>query len=435
MNTSQENNDVQGERSHQLKDSPLGRIPEDWDVVTVNEVAKITTGDKDTQDRDDAAPYPFFVRSQTVERIGSFSFDGEVVLTAGDGVGVGKVFHYYVGRFDFHQRVYCIHSFTKEMDGNFFFQYFRQNFMSRVTMFSAKGSVDSVRLAMISEMFLPQPLKAEQDKLAKILSTVDRAIEQTEALIAKQRRIKTGLMQDLLTWGIDEHGNLRSEQTHQFKDSPLGRIPVEWEVERWSQVCSKIQDGTHFSPRTDSSAEFKYVTSKNIKFGFLDLSDVEYIDKRQHDEIYKRCNVCFGDVLLTKDGANTGNAAINFLNEEFSTLSSVALIRPLEGKLTSMFLLQTILSESGQRLIKDAMSGLAITRVTLEIINNLLMKVPPVKEQKSIGQFLAVQDEGIKSEAKILAKLRSLKTALMQDLLTGKVRVTPILNESKEVNT
>ena len=211
------------------------------------------------------------------------------------------------------------------------------------------------------------PPKHEQTKIAEILSTVDRAIEQTEVLIAKQQRIKTGLMHDLLTRGIDKHGNLRSEQTHRFKDSPLGRIPVEWEVEKWSHVCSKIQDGTHFSPRTDSSAEFKYVTSKNIKFGFLDLSDVEYIDKRQHDEIYKRCDVCHGDVLLTKDGANTGNSAINFLKEEFSLLSSVALIRPLENKLTSMFLLQTILSENGQQLIKDAMSGLAIARVTLEI--------------------------------------------------------------------
>ena len=71
--------------------------------------------------------------------------------------------------------------------------------------------------------------KAEQAKIAEVLSTVDRAIEQTEALIAKQQRIKTGLMQDLLTRGMDEHGNLRSEQTHKFKDSPLGRIPVEWD--------------------------------------------------------------------------------------------------------------------------------------------------------------------------------------------------------------
>ena len=75
----------------------------------------------------------------------------------------------------------------------------------------------------------PEFDKAEQAKIAEVLSTVDRAIEETEALIAKQQRIKTGLMQDLLIRGIDEHGNLRSEQTHKFKDSPLGRIPVEWE--------------------------------------------------------------------------------------------------------------------------------------------------------------------------------------------------------------
>ena len=72
--------------------------------------------------------------------------------------------------------------------------------------------------------------QTEQSKIAEILSTVDQAIDQTEALIAKQQRIKTGLMQDLLTRGIDENGNLRSEETHEFKDSPLGRIPVEWEV-------------------------------------------------------------------------------------------------------------------------------------------------------------------------------------------------------------
>ena len=80
-----------------------------------------------------------------------------------------------------------------------------------------------------AEVVLPID-KAEQAKIAEVLSTVDRAIEQTEALIAKQQRIRTGLMQDLLTRGIDEHGDLRSEQTHEFKDSPLGGF-------RWSGRC------------------------------------------------------------------------------------------------------------------------------------------------------------------------------------------------------
>jgi hypothetical protein len=86
--------------------------------------------------------------------------------------------------------------------------------------------------------------KPEQTKIAEILSTVDRAIEQTEALIAKQQRIKTGLMQDLLTRGIDERGNLRSEQTHQFKDSRLGRIPVEWEVGELESVSEFVTSGS-----------------------------------------------------------------------------------------------------------------------------------------------------------------------------------------------
>jgi type I restriction enzyme S subunit len=85
--------------------------------------------------------------------------------------------------------------------------------------------------------------KSEQSKIAEVISTVDRAIEQTEGLIAKQQRIKIGLMQDILTHGIDEHGNLRSEETHEFKDSPLGRIPVEWEVLTTGEVTKSLVPG------------------------------------------------------------------------------------------------------------------------------------------------------------------------------------------------
>jgi len=396
-----------------------------WQTKSLRDLATINYGRSPAAILAEDGLYPV-VGTGGSERLGNdYLHDGESIILGRKGT-IDRVY-FAMGRFWTIDTAYFLTDFTESVPR--WLYYFLQTIDLR-QMNEATG-VPSLSRDLLYKIEILTPPKPDQTKIAEILSTVDRAIEQTEALIAKQQRIKTGLMQDLLTRGIDEHGNLRSERTHQFKDSPLGKIPVEWEVEKWSQVCRKIQDGTHFSPRTDSSAEFKYVTSKNIKFGFLDLSDVEYIDKGQHNEIYTRCDVCLGDVLLTKDGANTGNAAINLLNEEFSLLSSVALIRPLESKLTSMFLLQTILSESGQRLIKDAMSGLAITRVTLEIINNFLMKVPPIQEQKNMGQFLAVQDERIKSEAKKLAKLRSLKTALMQDLLTGKKRVTDLLDDTE----
>ena len=194
-----EHGNLRSDQTHKFKDSPLGRIPVEWDVATVDQIASITTGDKDTQDADPSAKYPFFVRSQTVEKISSYSFDGEAVLTAGDGVGTGKVFHYFNGRFDFHQRVYCIHSFTEDMLGYYFFCHFQMHFMARVAQFSAKGSVDSVRRHMIAKMLVPIPCRDEQAQVVNILRSSATTIDDHTAALQKLRHLRAGLMHNLLT--------------------------------------------------------------------------------------------------------------------------------------------------------------------------------------------------------------------------------------------
>lgn len=108
-----------------------------------------------------------------------------------------------------------------------------------------------------------------------------------------------------------------------FKNTKIGRLPVEWEVKPLGDVCERIFDGTHFSPKS-TEGNRKYLTSKNIRNDGLDLNDCCFISDKEHQEIYKKCPVKFGDVLLTKDGANTGNCCLNTLQEEFSLLSSVA---------------------------------------------------------------------------------------------------------------
>jgi type I restriction enzyme S subunit len=162
-------------------------------------------------------------------------------------------------------------------------------------------------------------------------------------------------------------------------------IPADWEVEYLSNLCTKIQDGTHFSP-TVGGNDFLYMTSKNIRFGYLDVSNADRIDSVQHEAIYKRCSVQYGDLLLTKDGANTGNAAINNLTEQFSLLSSVAFLRFDAQKHSASHYLQQILSVSGQQQIKEAMSGNAITRLTLEKIRKLQFPVPTPR-QRAIAAF------------------------------------------------
>lgn len=140
-----------------FKQTEIGWVPEEWEVKKIGELALIRTGKKNTQDKVQDGPYPFIVRSQCIERINTYSFDGQAVLTAGDGVGVGKVFHYLNGKFDFHQRVYCISSFGNSLDGFYFFKYFQDSFLSRIMHLTAKSSVDSVRMDMIYEMPIPLP--------------------------------------------------------------------------------------------------------------------------------------------------------------------------------------------------------------------------------------------------------------------------------------
>lgn len=168
-----------------------------WSPLFVAQFAKVTTGAKDTQNKVDVGRYPFFVRSQTVERIDSFSYDGEAVLTSGDGVGVGKNFHYIRGKFDFHQRVYCIYDFSKGVSGLFFYLYFSEHFGNRVTKMSAKNSVDSVRMAMITEMPIMLPSLPEQQKIADCLSALDDLIVAQTQKLEALKTLKQGLMQGL----------------------------------------------------------------------------------------------------------------------------------------------------------------------------------------------------------------------------------------------
>ena len=187
------------ERPDLYKASEIGFIPKEWGEVELQELLSITTGDKDTQDSQKDGLYPFFVRSQVIERINSFSFDGEAILTAGDGVGTGKIYHYINGKFDFHQRVYMLHNFSSEVTGKYIFYYFKDHFMKRVEMFSAKNTVDSVRRHMISEMKVPKPSKDEQNVIVDRLSAVDSRISYEDAFLAKILELKQGLMQDILT--------------------------------------------------------------------------------------------------------------------------------------------------------------------------------------------------------------------------------------------
>ena len=172
----------------------------EWVKKTVKEFADIKTGSKNTQDKISDGNYPFFVRSQKIESINSYAYDTEAVLTAGDGVGTGKVFHYINGKFDVHQRVYLITNFSQEVDGIYFHLFFSTHFYDRVMQMTAKSSVDSVRMEMIADMPIQlPPTVEEQTHIAKTLSDMDSEITALETKLTKAQQIKQGMMSELLT--------------------------------------------------------------------------------------------------------------------------------------------------------------------------------------------------------------------------------------------
>jgi type I restriction enzyme S subunit len=184
----------------------LGDIPEHWELKRMRYICEITTGGRDTENREDDGLYPFYVRSQTVERISSYSFDGEAILTAGDGVGVCKVWHYVNEKFDFHQRVYMMCHFQQVL-GKYLFYYLKENFGKEVMKLSAKSTVDSLRRPMFQNFLVCFGSIDEQKqivlKIEREENRIQTIISKTQQEIELLKEYKTAIISEVVTGKVD----------------------------------------------------------------------------------------------------------------------------------------------------------------------------------------------------------------------------------------
>ena len=147
-----------------------------WEQRKAKEICSISTGKSNTQDHVEDGKYPFYVRSPIIERSNRYLFNEEAVLTVGDGVGTGKVFHYVNGKYDLHQRVYRMFGFSDNITAKYFFYYFSNHFYDRVMAMTAKTSVDSVRYEMIADMDIAMPTVSEQELISNYFTALDNLI-------------------------------------------------------------------------------------------------------------------------------------------------------------------------------------------------------------------------------------------------------------------
>ncbi|MFR5322725.1 MAG: restriction endonuclease subunit S [Eubacterium sp.] len=190
--------------------------------------------------------------------------------------------------------------------------------------------------------------------------------------------------------------------------------PMAWEKRLLKDVCTKLNDGTHFSPESFETGKYKYVTAKNIKASGFDFTNITYVPEEVHRAIYERCNPELGDVLYIKDGATTGIAMVNTLEEEFTLLSSVALLKQNRAIMNGHFLTTLLNNENMYMDIRNNMGGAAITRLTVAKLNAIRVIVPPIELQNEFADFVHQID---KSKFRGFSMLTTMKSAYEQQTL------------------
>ena len=214
------------------------RFPEftdEWKEVKLGEICKVSTGEMNTQDKNESGMYPFYVSSSKIERANRYTYDGVAILTPGDGA-IGQIFHYSEGKIAVHQRVYML----TEMQciPKYLFHCFSSRFFERVSRMSAKNTVDSVRMNMITNMPIALPSLPEQRKIAALFSLIDERIEVQNAIIKEQEVLKAALLRRLFD------RTLRfPEFTDEWTQTTIGEICKVSTGEMNTQ--DKIEDGMY----------------------------------------------------------------------------------------------------------------------------------------------------------------------------------------------
>lgn len=264
------------------------------------------------------------------------------------------------------------------------------------------------------------PSLSEQQKIATILSSVDNVIEKTRTQIDKLKDLKTGMMQELLTKGIGHT---------EFKDSPVGRIPLSWNIAELRDVCTSkyaIVDGPFGS---NLKTEHYRVTgipvfqSGLVTSGCFVRREYVYVDTEKYNEQI-RSSAGPGDILMAKIGMNAGACAIIPQDHSVGILAGNSLKMTVDlDKISNTYLLSVLhlMRYTGE--IQRLLTETAQPAVSITILKRLKLALPPLPEQHKITSILNAIDSKRTCFVEKMTHLKEIKKALMQALLSGKIRV------------
>ena len=366
---------------------------------------------------------PFYTSGDAILEHNETQTDGENIFLATGGIANVK---FYNGKVAYSTDTYVIVG-KENIDTQFlYFKILDQLYYINTNYFQGSGLKHLQKKDFRKHLFVMPKTKGEQQSIANIIAKTEQAIAHSEALIAKYSRIKTGLMQDLLTKGIDENGNIRSEQTHEFKDSPLGRIPKEWECDFLSSKV-QVQGGYAFKSRDFQTEGVQLIRIGNLYNNQLSLDRDPIFLPKDFLKTLPQFILNKGDIILSMTGTagkrDYGFAVQINIDEKLFLNQRVCKFLFNQAKIDKDFLLNVLHSEFYLTKLYESVTGTKQANLNSDNILEIYVPFPSIEEQSRISKQLLKVDGFISNSKTELSKLQSLKTGLMQDLLTGKVRV------------
>lgn len=425
-----------------MKQTEIGLIPDDWEVKRLGDSVDILRGGSPrpienylTTNADginwikigDVKPNDKYIR-KTEEKIIPEGKSRSREVKKGDfilsnSMSFGRP---YILAIDgcIHDGWLTIQKYAETFDKEFLYYLLGSDeVFNQYVQMAAGSSVQNLNKDKVADLQLKIPPLPEQQRIAKALSDVDALISTTEKLIQKKKNIKQGAMQNLLTGKKRLPGFTKSSN---YKQTEIGLIPEDWEVKNINKECTiKARIGWQGLKSTEylDSGDYILVTGTDFDSGFINWNSCSYVTKWRFDQD-KNIQIKQGDVLITKDGTIGKVAFLNEIPMQGTLNSGVFVIRPKNpDKMDSVFLSLIFKSFWFDSFLEQITSGSTIVHLYQKDFVKFNFPLPSKEEQTAIANVLSSMDKEIETLNTKLEKYRNLKTAMMQQLLTGKIRL------------
>ncbi|WP_413827667.1 restriction endonuclease subunit S [Methanobrevibacter sp. UBA313] len=358
-----------------------------WQSSKLHFLADIKTGNKDLKDNVKGGKYPFFVRSNHVERINSYSFDGEAILIPGDG-NVGQIYHYIIGKFDFHQRVYKISDFDSNIMGKYIYYYFQKNFLKEALRNSVKATVDSLRLPTIKNFIINYPSIKEQEKIVKMLNNIEKKIN----LLYKQQDalndFKKFCLQNLF------EGKLRFIKRYNFDAKYVSDYLKESKIKASNDDINK-----HLTVKLN----LKGVIPRESKTIEKEGATTQYI-RKSGQFIYGKQNLYKGALGLIPKELD------NFLSS--SDIPSFDFI----NSVNHLWFYYYFSRKSFYECLEKYSTGTGSKRISPTDFLKIKLFIPPLEIQEKIASFLSLIDKKLDLTQNQIENMEKFKKGLLQQM-------------------